>query len=151
MSSKSRMSERRRKQKWFERSKEKLKSGPFRTEKFVISPDGEVKLSEVLREFVEPYRKFTDTKEKYQTLLRLGVIAWNTSFFPEKEQQGTIQRVIDKEMPTGTEEMKNELKEILHTLIVRKKAHFSEYKRKIIDFDLIDRGKKYHLTVTSSL
>lgn len=96
MSSKSRMSERRRKQKWFERSKEKLKSGPFRTEKFVISPDGEVKLSEVLREFVEPYRKFTDTKEKYQTLLRLGVIAWNTSFFRKKNSKGQFKGLLMK-------------------------------------------------------
>ena len=43
------------------------------------------------------------------------------------------------------------LKEIVNMLIARKKAHFSEYRRAIIDFELTDTGRGYHLAVVSTL
>jgi len=139
------------KQKRFENLKKKLEQGPFREDKIVIEPSGEVKMSEVLTDFVEPYFEFTETEEDYRKLLTLAVMAWNASFLPEKEQQEMIDRVFGEGIPTGTEELKAGLKEIVNELIVRKKIYFSEYTRWIIDFEVTDMGRDYHLAVASTL
>jgi hypothetical protein len=130
--------------------KRKLERGPFRGEKIVIEPRGEAKMSEVLTDSVEPYLEFADT-EAYRKLLTLAVMAWNASFLPEKEQQNMIDSVLDKGIPTGTQDLKAGLKEIVDMLIVRKKEFFSEYKRKIIDYELTDTGRDYHISVASTL
>jgi len=108
-------------------------------------------MSEVLTDFVEPYLEFTETEEDYRKLLTLAIMAWNASFLPEKEQQEMIDRVFDKGIPPGTEELKAGLKEIVNELIVRKKIYFSEYTRRIIDFEVTDTGRDYHLAVASTL
>ena len=71
--------------------------------------------------------------------------------FPEEEQQDMVDRVFNAGLPTGTDELKAGLKEIVSMLIARKNAHFSEYIRAIIDFELIDMGSDYHLSVASTL
>ena len=139
------------KQKRFEGLKSKLEQGPFHGEKVVIEPSGEVKMSKVLRDFVEPYLEFADTEEAYRKLLTLAVMAWNASLLPEEEQQDMVDRIFKEGLPTSTDELKAGLKEIVSMLIARKKAYFSEYTRAIIDFELIDMGSDYHLSVASTL
>lgn len=153
--SKSRRKRRRRKRKSkrgeFERLKAKLERGPFRGEKLVIAPSGRVKMSEVLADFVEPYMDSVDTEEAYRKLLTLAVMAWNASFLPEEEQQEMIDRVLEAGIPAGDDELRAGLKGIVNMLIARKRAYFSEYTRWIIDFEVTDTGKGYHLTVASTL
>lgn len=108
-------------------------------------------MSEVLIEFIEPYSEFADTEEAYRKLLTLAIIAWNAFSLSEKYQQDMIQSVLDKGMSAGTEELKAGLKEIINALLVRKKMYFSEYTRRIIDFELTDTRKEYHITVASTL
>ena len=62
-----------------------------------------------------------------------------------------INRVLDAGIPTGTEELKTGLKEIVSMLIIRKKMYFSRCTRKIIDYELTDTGRNYHLAVASTL
>lgn len=152
-SSRSKKTRRKRKheQNRFEGLEKKLEQGPFRGEKIVIEPSGEVKMSEVLTDFVEPYIEFTDTEEDYRKLLVLAIMAWNASFLPEKEQQDMIDGILDKGIPTGSEELKAGLKEIVKELVIRKKVYFPEYTRRIIDFEVTDTGKGYHLAVASTL
>ena len=62
--------------------------------------------------------------------------------------------MVDKVLRTiaaSSEELKTELRETVKVLIARKKAHFSEYKRTILDFELTDTGQGYHLSVASTL
>jgi hypothetical protein len=142
---------RKRKQKRFAGLKRKLEQGPHRGEKILIEPSGEEKMSEVLTDFVEPYLEFADTDEAHRKLLTLAIMAWNASFLPEKEQQDMINRVLDTGIPTGADELKAGLKEIVNMLIIRKKVYFSGHTRKIIDYELTDRGRDYHLAVASTL
>ena len=132
-----------------ERLRAKLEQGPFRDEKLVIAPSGQVKMSEVLGDFVEPYMDMADTEEAYRKLLTLAVMAWNASFLPEKEQEEMIDRVLAAGIPAGNDELRAGLKGIVNMLIARKKAYFSEYTRNIIDFEVTDTGEGYHLTVAS--
>jgi hypothetical protein len=139
------------KPKRFEGLKRKLEQGPFRGQKTVIAPSGQARMSDVLADFVEPYRELADTEEAHRKLLTLAVMAWNAALLPEKEQHAMVDRVLDEGLPTATPELKIGLKEIVHRLMARKKAYFSENKRTIIDFELTDTGRGYHLAVASTL
>ena len=155
--SESKMRERKRRRKRtdnrdeFERLKAKLEQGPFRGTKLVAVPSGQVKMSQVLQDFVEPHMDLADTEEAYGKLLALAVVAWNASLLPEEEQQEMIDRVLEAGISAGDDELRAGLKGIVNMLIARKRAYFSEYTRDIIDFEVTDTGEGYHLTVASTL
>ncbi|HKZ85590.1 MAG TPA: hypothetical protein VJ793_18285 [Anaerolineae bacterium] len=151
MSSRKKGQRRPRKQKRFASLKRRLEEGPFPVKRIVVEPSGQVKMSDVLADFVEPYSHLADTEEAYRKLLTLAVLAWNASFLPKNKQQEMIDQVIDGGIPTGTEELRAGLKDIVRMLIARKQKHFAEYKRNMIDFELTDTGTGYRLTVASTL
>jgi len=155
VASKSKKSKRRRegkrKQRRLTNWKKKLEQGPFRGREVVIGPRGEVKMSDVLKDFVEPYRELADTEEAYRKLLTLAVTAWNASLLPEEEQEGMVDSILEGGLPEDDEELKAGLKDIVNMLIERKQAHFSGNKRTIVDFELTDTGREYHLSVVSFL
>jgi hypothetical protein len=141
------------KQKRFEGLRRKLEQSPLPVDesKIVVEPRGEVKMSDVLMDFVEPYIEFVDTKEDNEKLLMLALVAWNASFPPQKEQGNMIDEILSAGISTGTK-LKADLKRVVKELIVRKKMHFSKYTRKIISFELVDlEGGDYYLTVASTL
>lgn len=129
----------------------KLRKESFPFEKLVVSPPGEVKMSEVLEDFVEPYREEAQTKEATRRLLTLATIAWNAALYPEPERQGMIDQVLTDDIVEGDKKLKAEIQEIVKELIARKNRYFSENKRMILDFELKDVGSGYHLSVASTL
>ncbi|MFQ5340717.1 MAG: hypothetical protein ACE5F6_04130 [Anaerolineae bacterium] len=130
--------------------KSRLEKGPLRGQKVVYEPSGHVKMSDILDDFVEPYVGFTDTEEEYRELLSVAIVAWNASLLPEEDRQDMIDSIIEG-MPALTEELEEDFREIVKELMERKRRHFSEYRRMIIDFELTDTGSGYHLTVASLL
>lgn len=137
-------------QKNFEAFHNKLKQSPLPSSEFVLNPEGEAKMSEVLEDFIAPYKQQADSEEAMQKLLTVAVVAWNASFFSESEQQEQIETMLAEGMPGASEQLKTEFKDIVNQFISRKKRYFSEYKRLIIDFDLKKIGGKYHLSVAST-
>ncbi len=155
-SSKSKKSQRRRRrrrkrrQKPLEGLKRKLEQGPLRGKEFVIEPSGEVKMSEVLTAFVEPYLESANTEENYRKLLMLAIVAWNAALLPEEDQQDIVDKAVEA-IPAASWAMRAYMKAFMSELIERKKTYFSEYTRMIIDFELTDMGAGYHLSVASTL
>jgi len=141
---------RRKKRKQYEDLRKRIKQGPYQNYELTPASDDKVKMSAVLGEFIEPYVEHTNSEESYRKLLTLAVMAWNASFLPETEQQQMVNRDIDKGIPEGTTELKTGLKDIVYRLIARKKAYFSQYKRDIIDFEVVDLGNQYNLSVAST-
>lgn len=89
VSKKSKKAKRRNKPPRFRLMDRVAKKGFLQGRKVVFQPSGEVKMSEVLLEFVEPYKQFAQTEEAYRKMLTLAVVAWNASFLPEVERQVT--------------------------------------------------------------
>jgi hypothetical protein len=129
----------------------KLKKDSFPFEKLVVSPPGYAKVSEVLEDFIEPYREFTQTKEAARRLLTLATIAWNAALLPEPERQEMIDQIINEDLVERDKKLKAEIQDLIQELIARKNRYFSEYKRMIIDFELKKVGSGYHLSVASTL
>ena len=119
--------------------------------KVLVEPRGIAKMSEVLEAFVEPYLALADTEDAYRKLLMLAWVAWNASFLTEEEQSEMVDDIMSEAMPSATREEREDFRELVSTLVERKRAHFSEYTRRIIDFELTDTGKDYHLSVVSTM
>jgi hypothetical protein len=105
-----------------------------------------VKMSQVLEEFIAPYREFADTEEAFRKLLVTAVVAWNTALFPAKEREAHIEEVL-KALP---KEVRADGRAIINELMERKERYFSEYRRMIIDYEVTYTGEDYHLVVIST-
>lgn len=139
----------RQQQKARERLLDRLKQGPWRDWEITVEPSQEVKMSVVLGKFIEPYVRFTNSLESYCKLVTLALIAWEASFLPEEEQKPMIDRVIREGVPEDRK-LQAGLKKIVYKLLARKKAHFSQYRRHILDFEVTDLGDQYYLAVVST-
>ena len=147
---KSKRRRRRKKPKKLESLQKKMEQGPYKDYELVPASDDTVKMSIVLGEFIEPYVEYTDSEESYRKLITLAILAWNASLLSEKEQWAMIDRVFDKGFPKNETELKSGLRDIVYQLVARKKAYFSKYRRQIIDFEVVDLGDQYHLSVAST-
>jgi hypothetical protein len=113
----------------------------------IVGPasDG-IKMSDVLEEFVEPYREFVKTQEAYRKLLTVALVAWNVMLFPEKDRLSRLDEVV----VTLPEYVREDGRQIIEELMVRKERFFSQHRRMIIDFDVADTGGQWHLSVMST-
>jgi methionine synthase II (cobalamin-independent) len=136
----------------YARLERRLLQGPFDDYKVVVEPKGKVKMSEVLEDFVEPYRKEVDDTIEAQTkLISLAALAWNATFFPEEERREMLDDSVEKMLKGASAKAKQNFRAIVDGMIERKLAHFADYERPIVDFELTDTGRGFHLTVTSLL
>lgn len=109
------------------------------------NPPGEIKMSEVLGDFIAPYRHLADNETAYRKLIITAIIAWNTALLPERERP-TYLADTARLLP---EETHADFYASVNELIARKEKHFVPYERTIVDFELVDRGDDYHLSVMS--
>lgn len=111
----------------------------------IRNPPGEVKMSEVLRQFVEPYWHIPDTEEAMHRLLTTALVAWNTALQPEEERANSLEQIAVA-LP---EEAREDFYGVVAEMIERKNRYFAQYDRTILDYELVDRGDDYHITVMS--
>jgi hypothetical protein len=134
-----------------ERLRRKIEQGPYKDYELVPTLDDTEKMSDVLGKFVEPFVEYTDSEESYRKLITLAVLAWNASLLPKKDRQFMINGVFEQGLPESETELKAGLREIVDQLVERKQAYFSKYRRQIIDFDVVDLGDQYYLSVASTI
>ncbi len=113
----------------------------------IHTPPGELKMSEVLEEFIEPFKGQWQTEEDLNKLLGVAVIAWNAALLPEGEREEFIEQTLQ----SAPAEVRADLHTILMELIRRKLALFADIQRSIIDYELTWRPTGPHLNVLSTL
>ncbi len=116
-------------------------------QKIVPKPPGQTKMSEVLRQFVEPYWHIPDDEESMRRLITTALVAWQVALLPVTERAEHL-AAIAKALP---EETHADFYAIVGEMVERKEKHFAQYNQTIIDYDLIDSGSGYELTVISLL
>ncbi|MGB3294074.1 MAG: hypothetical protein WBB01_13895 [Phormidesmis sp.] len=117
----------------------------------VKDPEGQVKMSDVLDEFVEPYEDDRMTLNQRQNLLGIAVIAWNLALLPEAERKNMLKKII-KEVLQGEDPLfQQETREIINEMVARKEQLFADNQRYIVSFQLQDLGTELNLTVASTL
>jgi maltose-binding protein MalE len=116
----------------------------------VVNPQGEVKMSEVLEEFVEPYVGSAPTYSQRQTLFGLAIIAWNLALMSESERQIKVDEFL-QQVIKDDRFIQQDTRAIIEGMITRKQAFFADCQRRIIDYKLQDLGDQFHLSVASTL
>jgi hypothetical protein len=135
------------------------------------------KMSEVLFEFIEPYRKFAHDDAALEKLIAIGVVAWNISLLPNSEREDTfnklsaelfhqtrsslvrklgslIRKWMGTERDAGAETESREItdfKRIAHEMIERKLQRFAHNRRFIVSYQLNTTEDDVHLFVASTL
>ena len=123
------------------------KDGLMENQKVVFNPEGEVKMSEVLTEFIKPYMKRVNTVDEHRKLLVIAVLAWNAAILPEEKRQEMVNALLaNLQMPDD-----KDFRSIIEMMIERKMKHFAEIRRLIVNFELTDLGQRTHLSVASTL
>jgi hypothetical protein len=138
-------------EKALEKFQKKVKQGPLAqiAAKFVNSAPGQVKMSEVLEDFVEPYLHEAPSFGDKERLFGIAVIAWNIAIMPESEQQPFIDQMIEEMLGNTDARLQRDTKALLAEMMVRKKTKFADNCRMIAEFQLQDMGKAFHLSVAS--
>jgi hypothetical protein len=108
----------------------------------VFEPPGAPKMSEVVLEFLEPYKGLWDTAESLRKLLSLATVAWNGCLMAPEERDSFLHKM-RRLIPDG-------LQPLLAELMVRKVTHFHQHDRYILDFNLTESEAGLHLLMSST-
>ena len=140
-------------QRGLEKLQQKMQQGELRNQfaGTIANPKGEVKMSEVLEEFVEPYLDAAHNHSQREKLFSIAIIAWNLAILPESDRQSMINKFLKEALNTNDPLTRQDTKGILDELIARKQKFFANNQRLIVDFELQDTGSSFHLSVASML
>jgi hypothetical protein len=119
--------------------------------KVVYEPAGREKMSEVLEDFIEPYRDLADTEDAFRKLLNLGMLAWNAALLPEDKRRAMIDETLGAGFSRASSPDRAQARGFVEEMVRRKLEHFPDNRRSIISFELTDTGTGYHLAVASTL
>jgi hypothetical protein len=139
-------------QRALDKLQQQVQQGPLADQfgSLIVNPQGEVKMSEVLEEYVEPYADSAPNYSQRQKLFELAIIAWNLAMMPESGRKVMIDEFLQQGIK-GNRLIQQDARKVLEAMMVRKQEFFADHRRYIIDFKLQDLGDQFHLSVASTL
>ncbi|MEM9486592.1 MAG: hypothetical protein AAGA83_23200 [Cyanobacteria bacterium P01_F01_bin.116] len=117
----------------------------------VKNPKDEVKMSDVLEEFAEPYLPESDELEQHKMVYEMAIIAWNLAVIPKNQRQSALDELFKDLMKGKPATARQDLNDLMDEMVARKLALFPNNRRYILDFQLEDTGDQFHLSVASTL
>lgn len=117
----------------------------------VTNPKGEVKMSEVIEEFVDPYLEYAENYEQQMKLLSIAIFAWNIALLPKNQRKKEVTKIVGELCANADRLAKKDTTAILEELIDRKLKMFPTIERYVLDFDLKNTRKGFHLSVVSTM
>jgi hypothetical protein len=117
----------------------------------VYDPAGRERMSEILEEFVEPFRYTAESYDDFHKLLSLAVLAWNAALLPEDKRQAMVDEILAAGFARESAADRAFARQVIEAMIRRKEEHFAAIRRAILSFELTDRGDDYYLAVAASL
>ncbi|PZO58342.1 MAG: hypothetical protein DCF15_05520 [Phormidesmis priestleyi] len=129
------------------------------TTEILVEPAGVAKMSDVLDDFIAPYKADDITLSQYQNLLGIGVIAWNLAILDqqasERETSDARHKILKQLRKEGLKDndptLQKDVESIIDEMIARKKEFFADNQRRILSYQLEDLGTEFHLSVASTL
>ena len=109
------------------------------------------KMSEVLLDFAEPYLEHAHGFEEQKRALTLAVLAWNLSLKGPISGWLKLREMIKTMAAPDDPQLGEELQAVIKQMARRKKEHFSDIKRLILDFQYIQTIRGPHLNVVSNV
>lgn len=115
-----------------------------------FEPEGQVKMSEVLKAFVEPYLELADTERALRVLFQVAMVAWNAALLPEEEREALLDETIARGFAQASEDAQAGMRAILGKMVERKLAWFDENRRFIVSVEVKRTGETDHVSVVST-
>lgn len=121
----------------------------FGDRELVFQTGSSEKMSEVLLAFVEPYREYATTRDAFERLVTLGVVAWNVALAAPKDRHSLLDETSKSIYESAGKENAEVYRALVNDLIKRKERYFANNKRLIATYQLTERKGKFHLAVAS--
>jgi hypothetical protein len=130
--------------------KAKERANNSELEVLTASP-GIEKMSEIIIDFAQPLLDAATNAQAQKQAITTAIIGWNLSLFPKKEQVAQIEEIKNLlNSSTNSDQLRNEAIEIFNFLLARKKSLYPEINRLVVDYELIETPKGFHLNVVSN-
>ncbi len=99
-------------------------------------------MSEVMWEFLDPYLEDAPTPDLMHKLVSIAL----ASFLPDTDP---LEEKLQESMQTIPPGLRPGFMDIIKDMIERKRTHFAQYNRPILDYELVNTREGYHLSVVS--
>ena len=120
----------------------------FQNTQVMVNPTGTEKMSEVILRFAEPFKDNDGLVPR--AMLEIAIILWNASFMPSDMQRKAVDDIVNV-FPRDDSEARREMLRTAHMLLERKKQHFSDNKRMIMDYHITESAHSIYLDVVSTI
>ncbi|MBM3131049.1 MAG: hypothetical protein FJ009_20780 [Chloroflexi bacterium] len=117
---------------------------------FVRREDGDAKISAAFLRFIEPFRYAAPDRKRFETLIGLGVAAWNVSLFEGAKRQEMLVEVSKTMFSETGQPAPSDLMGVLDDLIRHKERRFAHDRRLILSYQLDVTRDQYHLSMIST-
>ncbi|QJW96814.1 hypothetical protein [Frigoriglobus tundricola] len=104
-------------------------------------------MSEVVWDFIEPYKDHWKTGDQLKKLVSVALIARNAAIASPRERAD----LLDRTAATLPPDARDDFLAVMMDLIKRKTTYFAANKRMIIDYQLTMTSDGPHLSVISTL
>jgi hypothetical protein len=113
----------------------------------LVDPPDQVKISKVVLDFAAPLLERFEQELPVKNLIAIAIFGWNLSLLPDEKHS----EFLDKMAGTLSldEEGVKEMEDIMKWLVDRRRKHFSEHRRRVLDYRLSDLGDRRNLQVVS--
>ena len=117
---------------------------------FVRHEDGEAKISATFLKFTEPYQYAATNRKRFETLIGLGVAAWNISLFQGAKRQEMLAEVSKTMFSKKGQPAPPDMMAVLDDLIRHKERFFAHDRRLILSYQVDVTRDQYHLSMIST-
>lgn len=135
------------------RFEEKLRTSGRDAENIQIvhRDDGDAKISATFLRFIEPYQGVTKSRQQFESLVAIGVMAWNVSLFEGAQRQKMLAEIAQTLKSETGSSAQEEMFILLKDFICRKEHFFAHDRRLIVSYqvDELNRGQ-YHLSMIAT-
>jgi hypothetical protein len=110
------------------------------------------KMSEIIIDFAEPLLDVAENTQSQKQAITTAILGWNLALLQKEAHPDQLNK-IKKTLHTATnsDQLGNEVSEVLNFLGSRKDTLYPEINRMIVDYELIDTPQGFHLNVVSNI
>jgi len=131
--------------------KKRLQADPaFKNLEIVEPPVDEEKMSAVILRFVEPYSELVSSKQAFERLIVLAMVAWNATLLEGHARQELLDLFKGTLPSDSDQEWQPDIEQLLAKLMRRKERHFADDQRFIIDYRVSESRDEYNLAISST-
>ena len=109
------------------------------------------KMSEVIEDFIEPYRPAVTTSVEYQNLIAVAVIAWNAALLPKSKRAALLRDLHKVVTPPGDRRALAALQALVGEMIKRKEQYFANNRRYIINYRVTEMPAGMYISIAASI